>query len=325
MKLRFADLFCGIGGFRLALESRGHQCVFSSDWDPHAQIVYRKNYDDTPHGDVTMLKESDVPGHDLLCGGFPCQPFSISGNQRGFDDARGTLLHEILRIAGYHKPAVLLLENVRNYLTHDEGRTLSKTVDLLERAGYEVHYQTLNSSAFGVPQKRERLFFACFRRDLRVHEFAFPEGENEDVALEDVLLPEDDPRLDELVIRREDLRLRHDLPVERGNRPLRVGTVGKGGQGERVYSVRGHAVTLSAFGGGVGAKTGMYLVGERVRRLHPEECRRVMGFPDGFVLHEKLNVCYKQFGNSVVVPVVEAMIDRIEQALNAVGFRGSGG
>lgn len=314
-KLKFIDLFCGIGGFRQALEKRGHQCVFSSDWDKHAQFVYQQNYGEFPFGDITQVEAKNIPFHDLLCGGFPCQPFSISGNQKGFEDTRGTLLHEILRIAEQSQPSVLLLENVRNYLAHDGGRTMAATLDLLKRAGYQAFFKTLNASDYGVPQKRERLFFVCFRKDLGVKEFTFPQPTKTDVALEDFLLPADDPRLRKLTVIRHDLKLKNQPTDRRENRPLRIGTVGKGGQGERVYSVKGHAVTLSAFGGGIGAKTGMYLVGNLIRRLHPEECRRIMGFPEDFILHPKPNVCYQQFGNSVVVPIVFAMMAQIEKCL----------
>lgn len=314
-KFRFIDLFCGIGGFRQALEGRGHQCVLSSDWDRDAQVVYQQNYGDSPFGDISELSEPQIPEHDFLCGGFPCQPFSISGNQLGFMDARGTLLHQILRVAQIRQPNVLLLENVRNYLSHDGGRTMKATLDLLSRAGYQVYHQTLNSSDFGIPQSRERLFFVCFQKNLNIGKFSFPEPSHLQVALEDILLPECDPRLHDLWISRDDLCIKECLPVIRQNKPVRVGTVGKGGQGERVYSPKGHAITLSAFGGGIGAKTGMYLIGERIRRLHPIECRRLMGFPETFILHEKANVSYKQFGNSVVVPVVSAILEQIEKAL----------
>ena len=145
--------------------------------------------------------------------------------------------------------------------------------------------------------------------------FSFPEPSWDDVALEDILMSEGDSRLDDLFIERDDLRMSNDLPVVRENRPLRIGTVGKGGQGERVYSVKGHAITLSAYGGGVGAKTGMYLFGKRIRRLHPLECKKIMGFPDDFILDENPNVSYKQFGNSVVVSVVSAIAKEIEKAL----------
>ena len=314
--MKFVDLFCGIGGFRQALMGEISSCVMSSDCDRHAQFVYHQNYGETPVGDITKLSSADVPAHDILCGGFPCQPFSISGNQHGFKDARGTLLHEILRIARVAKPAVLFLENVKNYLTHNGGRTMRRTIELIQESGYSVFHQMVDSSGFGVPQKRVRLFFVCFRKDLDINEFSFPKPFNVDVALEDILLPADDPRLSSLWIDRNDFRMKTELPVERESKPLRIGTIGKGGQGERVYSTKGHAVTLSAFGGGIGAKTGMYLVDGKIRRLHPEECRKIMGFAEGFKVHPRQNIAFQQFGNSVAVPVVRAIGDRIKSILN---------
>jgi DNA (cytosine-5)-methyltransferase 1 len=311
----FIDLFCGIGGFRFALEDLGHTCVFSSDSDRHAQETYALNFGERPHGDLTEIDASEISSHDVLCGGFPCQPFSISGKQRGFEDARGTLLYHVLRIAEFHQPKILFLENVKNFGGHDGGRTLATTIEMLERVGYDCHHAILNASRFGVPQKRERIYFVCFRKDLGLTKFAFPEPTDEDVALEDILLPPDDSRLEELYVNRPDTFLATEMPAKRGLRPLRVGTISKGGQGERIYSIKGHAVTLSAFGGGVGAKTGMYLVDGSPRRLHPEECRRVMSFPTGFKLHSKRNVCYKQFGNSVAVKVVRSIFEQVQRAL----------
>ena len=313
--LRFIDLFCGIGGFRFALEELGHACVFSSDDDPHAQKTYSLNFGETPCGDLTEIEASKVASHDVLCAGFPCQPFSISGKQRGFEDARGTLLYHVLRIAEFHQPKILFLENVKNYGGHDGGRTLATTVEMLERVGYDCHHAILNASRYGVPQKRERIYFVCFRKDLGITEFAFPEPTDEDVAVEDILLPSDDPRLAELFIHRPDTFLAAEMPAKRELRPLRIGTISKGGQGERIYSVKGHAVTLSAFGGGVGAKTGMYLVDGVPRRLHPEECRRAMSFPENLKLHSKRNVCYKQFGNSVAVRVIRLIFEQVERTL----------
>ena len=309
--MNFIDLFCGVGGFRQALSSLGHTCVFSSDLDKDARETYQTNYGELPAGDITKIEADEIPTHEVLCGGFPCQPFSISGKMNGFGDVRGTLLYEILRIARVHRPKVLFLENVKNFLGHADGKTLSTTLRLLNRAGYNVTFSLLNASYYGVAQKRERVYFVAFRKDLGITTFRFPEPTNEDCAVEDILLPENDSRLDDLVIERSDLRLKEKLPEERENRPLRIGTVGKGGQGERVYSPKGHAITLSAFGGGIGAKTGMYLIDNRIRRLHPEECARLMGFPQDFQLHERRNVCYKQFGNSVAVPVVRKVFHSI--------------
>ena len=315
-ELKFIDLFCGIGGFRIALKSFGHACEFSSDSDKDARQTYSKNFSESPLGDITKIESSLIPPHQILCGGFPCQPFSISGKQGGFHDARGTLLHEILRITDYHQPEVLFLENVRNYVSHAEGKTLESTLTLLQNSGYDPFFKVLNASNFGIPQKRERLYFVCFRKDLGVSDFQFPEPIRSDVAVEDVLFPAHDPLLEGLFIDREDLTLVKELPKCRESRPLRIGTVGKGGQGERVYSPKGHAITLSAFGGGIGAKTGMYLIEGRIRRLHPRECARLMGFPESFQLHERRNVCYKHFGNSVVIPVVQKIFEEIEKSLS---------
>jgi len=320
-KLKFIDLFCGIGGFRIALKSLGHDCVFSSDLDKDAQHTYKVNFDETPVGDITKVDASVIPEHQILCGGFPCQPFSISGNQAGFQDSRGTLLHEILRIADHHQPEVLFLENVRNYVSHAEGETLAMTLNLMEEAGYDPFFKVLNSSDFGIPQKRERLYFACFRKDLRISEFEFPQPTKSDVAVEDILLLGGDPMLDDLFIEREDLTLAKEFPESREKKPIRVGTVGKGGQGERIYSSKGHAITLSAYGGGIGAKTGIYLINERLRRLHPRECARLMGFPESFKLHNRRNVCYKLFGNSVVIPVVKKIFQEIEKSLSNINLK----
>ena len=316
-KVNYIDLFCGVGGFRHALNSPNTRCVFSSDIDPDARLIYGQNWGEIPAGDISQVEVAEIPAHDVLCGGFPCQPFSISGNQGGFEDARGTLLHEILRIARHHQPRVLFLENVKNFLGHADGKTLATTLRLLNRVGYDAHYSLLNASYYGVAQKRERVYFVCFRKDLGITDFQFPKPSDEDVAVEDIVLPGNDPRLDDLIIERTDLRMKENLPADRENRTLRIGTVGKGGQGERVYSPKGHAITLSAFGGGIGAKTGMYLMDGKIRRLHPEECRRLMGFPDGFKLHDRPNVSYKQFGNSVAVPVVRKIFQSTLHALTA--------
>ena len=319
--LNFIDLFCGVGGFRQALSSLGHSCVFSSDLDKDARETYQTNYGELPVGDITKIEADAIPTHEVLCGGFPCQPFSISGKMNGFGDARGTLLYEILRIARVHKPKVLFLENVKNYQSHAGGRTMDTTLSLLKEAGYKPYYQVLNASGYGVPQKRERLYFVCFRDDQIIIPFHFPEPANQDVAVEDILLPLGDPLLDDLFIEREDLRLREFEDLSRENKPIRIGTMGKGGQGERVYSPKGHAITLSAFGGGVGARTGMYLIGDRIRRLHPRECARLMGFPEDFVLHQRRNVCYKQFGNSVAVPVVRSIFAEIQKCLQETNLQ----
>ena len=173
--LRFIDLFCGIGGFRAALAKLGHHCVFSSDFDEDARSIYEENYGERPAGDITSIPTSEVPIHDVLCGGFPCQPFSISGNQAGFEDARGTLLQEILRIARDRQPKVLFLENVKNYRTHESGRTLSKP-STLESANYQVHFGSERLQVRDCPKKREFISYAFVRIWIfRIFFFLFPQ------------------------------------------------------------------------------------------------------------------------------------------------------
>lgn len=160
--LDFIDLFSGIGGFRIALESFGSKCVFSSEWDKYSQSVYKKNFNELPFGDITEINEKDIPKHDVLCGGFPCQAFSISGKQLGFQDTRGTLFFDIARIAGYHKPKLLILENVKNFARHNNGETLLTVSEVLNRLGYDIYNSVLNASHFRVPQKRERIYIVGF-------------------------------------------------------------------------------------------------------------------------------------------------------------------
>jgi len=314
-KYKFIDLFAGIGGFRLAMERHGAKCVFSSEWDKEAASVYEKNFREKPHGDITKIKEKDIPKHDMLCAGFPCQPFSISGKQNGFDDTRGTLFFDIARIAKYHKPKVLILENVKNFATHNAGKTLHTVLEVLDKLNYNAYHKVLNASLFGVPQKRERIFILGFRKDLQIKNFSFPLKQNINISLRDILLHNVEQKLfikrEDFVFKQDNALLKLEIPGLTAGKPIRVGTCNKGGQGERIYSIDGHAITLSAYGGGAGAKTGLYLVDKKVRKLAPRECARAMGFPDDFEIHEKYTQAYKQFGNSVVVNVVDAILKKL--------------
>lgn len=162
--IRFADLFCGIGGFRLGIENASKklgipvECVFSSEIEKNAVKIYEKNFKEVPSGDITKIQAIDIPDIDILCGGFPCQPFSIAGNKSGFDDPRGTLFFEVARIAEEKRPKIIFIENVKGLLNHDHGRTFGTILITLDELGYDVEWQVLNSKDFGVPQKRERVF-----------------------------------------------------------------------------------------------------------------------------------------------------------------------
>ncbi|MDM8566057.1 DNA (cytosine-5-)-methyltransferase [Candidatus Halobeggiatoa sp. HSG11] len=318
--LKFIDLFAGIGGFHQALSSFGTKCVFASEWDKHCQDIYFKNYGIKPVGDITEISEQTIPIHDILCAGFPCQAFSISGKQLGFNDTRGTLFFDIARIIKYHKPKLLILENVKNFAKHDDGKTLVVVKKTLCDLGYVVFHKILNASNFGVPQKRERIYILGLRNDLNVKNFSFPTSNGKITKLIDCCTNTDD---ESYVINRGDIHIKDNLKFETdmfGNfpqKPIRIGTVNKGGQGERIYHEYGHAITLSAYGGGVGAKTGLYLINGKIRKLTPRECARITGFPDEFKLHDNKNISYKQFGNSVVINVLQNILKEIiDQQIN---------
>lgn len=311
--LKFIDLFAGIGGFRIALEKENAKCVFSSEWDDYAQITYKENFGEIPSGDITKINEKEIPEHDILCGGFPCQAFSISGKQRGFNDTRGTLFFDIARIVKYQKPKVVFLENVKNLMKHYHGNTLKIILKTLDDLGYNVFYQVLVASHFGVPQARERIYIVCFRKDLGITNFQFPKPNYKRIFIKDIL--EEDEKARDCIVNRTDLIFwkRDETP---SLNPIQIGQINNGGQGERIYSINGHAITLSAYGGGVAGKTGAYLVSGKIRRLTPRECARVQGFPEWFKIPVTKFQAYKQFGNSVSVPVVESIFKKIKEYLS---------
>ena len=189
-KYKYIDLFCGIGGFHQALESLGHECVFASDIDKHCRDTYEKNYKIKPAGDITLIKESDIPKHDIICAGFPCQSFSKSGNRMGINDPRGTLFFDILRIAKFHQPKYLILENVRNLAGHDQGRTWETIHSNLVNIGFSVKAKPIIFSPhyLGIPQNRERVFILCQREDLgEVPDFDFNFEKNVDCSIDSIL------------------------------------------------------------------------------------------------------------------------------------------
>lgn len=310
---RFIDLFSGIGGFRLALESFEAKCVYSSEIDKHAREVYEKNFSEMPDGDITKVNEVNVPNHEILCAGFPCQAFSISGKQQGFEDTRGTLFFHIARIVKEKKPLVVLLENVKNFVKHNNGETFQTIKNIMEELNYDFYFKVLNACDFGVPQKRERLYIVCFRKDLNIKDFQFPTPYSLNKCVEDILLTYKETK--HLICNRKAVMLKNITGKEKSSKPIRIGIVGKGCQGERIYSTKGTAITLSAYGGGVFAKTGGYLINGDVRKLHPREYARLTGFPDSFILSKSNNQAYKQFGNSVVVDVLQYILYNIAKEL----------
>lgn len=310
----FIDLFAGLGGFRIALESLGAKCVYSNEWDIPVQRVYADNFGDVPEGDITKVDEKTIPDHDILCAGFPCQAFSISGKQKGFEDSRGTLFFDVARIVKEKHPKIVFMENVKNFATHDNGSTLEVVKSTMEELGYTFYQKVLNAVDYGIPQKRERIYMVCFRKDLMIDSFAYPKPFKLKYHVEDFLL-DDEELVKDLYVDRPDTYYNGVKDDKYSNKSIRLGIVNKGGQGERIYSIKGIAITLSANGGGVFAKTGGYLIHGKTRRLHPRECARIMGYPDSYKICKSNNQAYKQFGNSVVIDVLQLIAIEIGNAL----------
>ncbi len=310
--LKFIDLFAGIGGFHLALKSFGAECVFASEIDKYAVETYSKNFKLIPSGDVKLIDAGDIPSHDILCAGFPCQPFSVSGKMKGFEDKNGVLFFEIVRILESHNPKFLILENVKNIVNHNGGETLKTIIQELNKLNYNIYYKVVNTSDFGLPQKRERVFFFGFRKDIDKNNFTFVHKKISsclfDIIDEQHNAKEIKGRKDIFITKQifQEKKLFDDFEFE--NKPIRIGYVNKGGQGERIYHPLGHSVTLSANGGGVGAKTGLYLIDGKIRKLSPRECARLQGYPDSFNICDNYNQAIKQFGNGISVDVLQYLI-----------------
>jgi len=312
----FADLFAGIGGFRLALEKLGGKCVFSCEINKNARKVYIENFNDELWGDIRDINEKRIPKFDILCAGFPCQPFSISGKGLGFNDPKnGDLFFHIVRIAKEIKPKALILENVKNFRTHNNGETFKTAKKLLEDLGYEVFSKVLNAKYFGLAQNRERLFIVAIRKEFGDDfKFSFPKN-TKIIAVEDIL---DEEPSENLFYRGEKGRvkiLKPDL-ISKVHKPYQIAYVNSGRQGERIYSVKGLSITISHSTGGIFSKTGAYWTKEGIRKLSVSECKRLFGFPEEFSfsdLSESNSISL--LGNSVPVNVVEEISKNLLKVL----------
>lgn len=206
------------------------------------------------------------------------------------------------------------MENVKNFATHDGGKTLAVVKATMEELGYNFFYKVLNAADFGIPQKRERIYMVCFRKDLKVESFNFPKSFPLTKHVEDYLL-NDEALVKNLYVERSDTFMSKKEDNQYANKPIRLGIVNKGGQGERIYSIKGTAVTFSAYGGGIFAKTGGFLINGKLRKLHPRECARIMGYPDTYKISQSSSQAYKQFGNSVVIDVLQLIAIKIGDVL----------
>lgn len=309
--IRFVDLFAGIGGLRLGFEGIG-ECVFTSEWDKFAQRTYRANFPDRHGiaGDVTKIPEADVPDHDVLLAGFPCQPFSIAGVSKnnslgrahGFGDSRGTLFHHVARILRSHRPRAFLCENVRNLESHDGGRTFEVIRSVFEDLGYRVSHRVIDASPW-VPQKRERIFIAGFRDGNAGFDFGdVPRPAGPAPVIGDILLPDSevDPKYGLGDATWRALRRHAERHANAGN-----------GFGYGLCARDSAARTLSARYYKDGAEILIERRGRNPRRLTPRECSRLMGFDgpqgDSWKIPVSDTQAYRQFGNAVCPPVARAI------------------
>ncbi|MFA5432936.1 MAG: DNA cytosine methyltransferase [Candidatus Paceibacterota bacterium] len=296
-KFKMIDLFAGIGGIRLGFEMNGGESVFSSEWDLNAQKTYQVNFGEIPCGDITKIEPEAIPSFDVLLAGFPCQPFSQAGLKKGFADTRGTLFFNIAKIINYHRPKVVFLENVKRFKTHDNGNTFAVVKRTLEEMGYEVHAQVLNAKNFGVPQNRERIYIIGF---LGKTSFKFPEGVIEKKIVGDILDNEVDSKYtisDKLWAGHQRRKKEHR---EKGN-----------GFGYSLFNKNSeYTSTISARYYKDGSEILIDQQGKNPRKLTPREAARLQGFPDDFIISVSDTQAYKQFGNSVAVPVIKELAKR---------------
>ena len=224
------------------------------------------------------------------------------------------MFFDVARIVKEKRPKIVFMENVKNFETHDYGKTLSVVSTTMKQLGYRFYKKVLNAVDYGIPQKRERIYMVCFRNDVEINDFQFPLPVKLTNHVEDYLL-QDKSLTKDIYVERPDIFYNDLEDNVYSNKPIRLGIVNKGGQGERIYSTKGIAVTFSAYGGGVFAKTGGYLVDGRPRKLHPRECARLMGYPDSYIISDKSSHAYQQFGNSVVVDVIQYIGIEIGKAI----------
>ena len=334
-KFTFIDLFAGIGGFRIALESLGGECVYTSEFDKFCAQVLEHNFGEKPAGDITQVDAKDIPDFDVLTAGFPCQPFSFAGGKKGFqDETRGTLFFDVVRIIKEKRPKMFLLENVKGLKGHDNGKTLEIILKTLKELDYDIHWKVLNSYDFGVPQLRERWY--CVGYDRKVNNFSFPVGNKSGTKLIDIIdLSNKDPKLklSEFEIKRiehhfnnPDTRVEHDNSIygpetKKGKHGVwsylkpdgalrfHINDFAKTQIQEAYYvSLAGVAPTIIA--------NRAPKLWDLKRHLSVDENRKLQGFPDDFKFNVSDNQARKQLGNAVCVPVVKAVAESMLIAYN---------
>lgn len=311
--MKYIDLFAGIGGFHLAFKQ--DECVFSSEWNKACQEVYYNNFGIYPKGDITKIGEKDIPDFDILCAGFPCQPFSSCGLRKGFEDTRGTLFFDICRIIKEKKPKAILLENVKGLLTHDNGKTFNIIKTSLEELGYKVSYKVLNAKDFKVAQNRERIIIIGMKDYFDFKFSKFSEIKIEDILEDDNNYINDGYTLIENPVEQESGLIfagyRNKNTRKGTDKNLSLSRAHK--QPNRIYSSKGIHPTIPSQ-----EISGRFfiLVNNKVRRLTLNEVYRLFGFPDNFKKSKNKSEAYRQIGNSVCVPMIEEIAKKIKLYLD---------
>ena len=306
--IKFIDLFAGIGGFRLAFESVGATCVFSAEIDKHACTTYEMNFNENPFCDVSKLHAEDIPDFDILCAGFPCQPFSLAGKRKGFQDTRGTLFFDIERIIQEKKPKAFILENVKGLINHDKGRTLEVILDTLrKKLNYHVHYKVLNSKDYALPQNRERIYIIGFKEQNI--EFNFPQPIERTIDLENII----DTNLEGTAISdRAKQNIETHLKNHKKYKQIKTNPL------LLAYEIRksrcsfrfdniSPCLTAKMRTGG----NNVPIFVQKMRKFSTRECLRIQGFPESYQINPNTAQSYKQIGNSVSVPIIRLLAKEI--------------
>tara|TARA_X000000368_G_scaffold275125_1_gene218269 strand:- start:1043 stop:1996 length:954 start_codon:yes stop_codon:yes gene_type:complete len=295
---KFIDLFAGIGGFRIPFDELGGECVFTSEFDKFSQVTYEENFGEKPSGDITKINEKDIPSHDLLLGGFPCQAFSNAGLKKGFEDTRGTLFFDIARILKYHKPKAFILENVKGLKSHDKGNTLKVIVKTLNKMNYNLFIEVLNAKNFGLPQNRERIFIVGLKESL---DFIFPEPSFKKTRLGEIL----EKRNDNSYTISDKIWASHQARKEKAR------TKGYGFGYSLFDEDSEYTSTISTRYYKDGSEILIKQENNNPRMLTPREAARLQGFPEDFKIPVSNLQAYKQFGNAVPVNVIRALANEI--------------
>ena len=314
---KFIDLFAGLGGFRIAFENQGCTCVFSSEIDKQVAMVYMNNFNDFPHGDIKKISTDDIPDHDILCAGFPCQAFSIAGLRKGFEDTRGTMFFEVARILKEKHPKAFILENVKGITNHDGGNTLRVITSILSKLGYDYKYQVLNAKDYGVPQHRERWYCVGIRKDLNISicDFNFPDKKSLEKKLDSII---------QLNYQNNSYKI-SDVCKSHINKFIKLKNI-EVKEDTLAYEIRpsrcqfkydGIAPCLTAKMGTGG--NNIPVVVSQMRKLTEEECLQIMGYPKTYKIGRG-SVAYKQIGNSVVVPIINELAKNLVKLLNNVTY-----